>query len=68
MFEIRETGETVHYTLGSVFAFLVVFALVGIICGFVGGYFLIIKRTAPLPALPGPLSFLNPAYAEQSNA
>ncbi len=68
VFEVKETGETVHYTLGSVFAFLIVFALGGIIIGFISGYFLIIKRTTPLPALPGPLSFLNPAYSQQSNA
>ena len=47
---------------GSVIAFLVVFALVGVAAGFVLGYFLIIKRQKALPELPGPLGFLNPGY------
>ena len=41
--------------------------LVGLGAGFATGYFLIIKRTTPLPALPGPLGFLNP-LASGSNA
>lgn len=66
VYDTYETGKTINYSLGSVIAFLVVFALVGVGAGFVLGYFLIIKRQGALPELPGPLGFLNPGYSSQA--
>lgn len=66
--ETKIEGETLNYTLGTTIAFIVVFIVVGLAIGFVSGYFLIIKRSEPMPKLPGPLSILNPNFNEASNS
>jgi len=65
VFVDRNTNEIIGFGGGAVSAFIIIFLALGLIGGFASGYFLIIKRTAPIN-LPGPLSFFNPNFKSEA--
>jgi hypothetical protein len=60
-------GQTIGTSTGVVVVLVLLFIVVGLAIGLVGGVFIIIKRVVNIP-LPGPLSFFNPNFNEAESA